>query len=305
MSALDVLVLAQEEGIPPTHIAANIALPLGILVFCGSIYVLVWAVYGAKKGALVYGTAFSAFAAMMGVFWWFGAPGTPIATGLTYFPGQSNDRYQGKWYPMEPGSQRAGFFEVTNSLENLQTPVEFTGQQDVPPEQREANPASRALTGDLSAAIDSMIALYLPTGEDGSPIIGAGRRQRMMAKAGMPGPGEKPGDPFFTARVKPNPDDPSLPTIFVTEDRRLRVAGAPLQVVAHFVTADPEAPPRDRQVVVEEANWYAFKDPGALWFPSAVWTAVFGLLFVLCLAGLERVEQREKRTLAEREPVPA
>lgn len=300
-----VLLLAVEtEGIPGTHIAAKLALPLGLLMFCGSVFVLLWSVYGARKGALVYGTAFFAFSMLMGVFWWFGAPGTPVATGLQYFPYQASDRYQGKWYGMEPGSERAEFFPATNTLENFQTPVAFLGLEDVSPAELETRPAYRSLVGDLNAALGVMLQLYLPQDDAGSPVIGQQRRRELRARAGAPLPGERPASPFFTARAKPaDPNDPSKPILLVTEDRDLRVVGAPLQVVAHFESTDATGRPVTREVVVEEEPFYAFKDPGALWFPSAVWTGLSALLFLACLFGLDRVEQREKEMVAEREPV--
>ncbi len=298
------LLAAETEGIPGTHIAAKLALPLGLLFFSGSVLVLLWSVYGARKGALIYGTAFFAFSLLLGVFWWFGAPGTPVATGLQNFPYQEADRYQGKWYAMEPGSERAEFFPVTNSLENFQTPAAFLGLEDVSPAELETRPAYRSLVGDLNNALGVMLQLYLPQDDAGSPIIGQQRRRELRARAGSPLPGERPGSPFFTARVKPiDPNDPSQPIVLVAEDRGLRVVGAPLQVVATFESTDPSGRPITREEVVEEEPFYAFKDPGALWFPSAVWTGVSALLFLACLFGLDRIEQREKKTIAEREPV--
>lgn len=299
-----VLLAAETEGIPGTHIAAKLALPLGLFTFCGSVYVLLWSIYGAKKGALVYGTAFFAFSMMIGVFWWFGAPGTPVATGLQNFPYQQSDRYQGKWYGMEPGSDRAEFFPVTNTLENFQTPVAHLGLEDLSPAELEVKPAYRSLSGDLNTALGVMLELYLPRDEAGSPVIGQQRRRELRARAGAPLPGERPASPFFVARGKPaDPADPSKPTLLVSEDRGLRVAGTLLQVVATFQSTDASGRPATREVVVEEKPFFAFKDPGALWFPSAVWTGVSALLFLACLFGLDRLEQREKEIIAEREPV--
>jgi hypothetical protein len=76
---------------------------------------------------LIYGTAFFAVAGMIGVFWWFGAPGSPPNTGLRYFPGQDAGQYVPRWYAMEPGSERAEYFESTNDLGMLETPEEYLG----------------------------------------------------------------------------------------------------------------------------------------------------------------------------------
>ena len=300
---LTLTLLATEEGVPPDHIAATIVPIIGAFFFCGSVYLLLWSIYGWKKGALVYGIAFFGFGALIGVFWWFGAPGTPIATGLTYFPGQESNRYSAKWYPMEPGSERAENFDVTNSLEPFQTPQEYLGLGDLPDDELENNDAYSALAGDLSQAGDAMLAVYLPTGSGDSPIIGAERRTRITEAAGAPREGEMPASPFFTARVAPDEDGEAQ--VLVTRDQGLRVAGATLQVVANFSYEDEQGAPKTREVVVEEENFYAFQDPGAIWFPSAVWTVVMGLLTLGCLVGLDRIEMREKQTLKERQPVGA
>lgn len=298
-----VTLLALEEGVPPDHIAATIVPIIGALFFCGSVYILLWSIYGAKKGALIYGTAFFGFGALIGVFWWFGAPGTPVATGLTYFPGQANDQYSPKWYPMEPGSERADNFEITNSLDAFQTPEEFLGLEGVSEEELERSDRYSELTGDLSQSIEQMLSIYLPSGDGGTPVIGAERRQRLTEAAGQPQEGETPATPFFTARAEP--DEDGDPIVLVARDQGLRLAGAPLQVVANFDYTDEQGAPKTREVVVEESNFFAFQDPGAIWFPSAVWTAIMGVLALGCLLGLDRVEMREKRTVKERQPVGA
>jgi uncharacterized membrane protein len=290
--------------VPAEHIAARLAVPLGFLFFSGSVYLLLWSIYGAKKGALIYGVAFFSVAALIGVFWWFGAPGSPPATGVRYLPGQEADRYVPRWYAMEPGSERAEYFESTNDLEMLQTPEEYLGMEGMAQEDRQRRPAYRELLGDLDTAVSQMVEFYLPLTDGGTPLIGAERRGEMMEAAGEPPEGLERDTPFLTARAKEHPDDPMRPDARVGEDRGLRVIGAELEVVATFVGFDPdtEEPLRD-EVIVEEAVWFAFQDPGALWFPSAVWTLVSLVLFAACLFGLDLTEKRERRTLAEREPV--
>ncbi len=303
--ATDLVTLAAEDHfIPGEHIAARLAVPLGILFFCGSVYLLLWSIYGAKKGALVYGTAFFAFAGMMGVFWWFGAPGTPPGTGPTYLPGQPSDHYQGRWYPMEPGSERASLFDVTSrDLEELPPPEEYLGLEGASDEELEQHPGFRSLLGDISTAVDQILDLYLPETEAGTPLIGSERRSQMLERAGDP-PGEdwKPASPFLSARAVPHPDDPNRTDARVTEEDGLRIVAVPVQVVATYELVTEDSLEREERVV-EEATWFAFKDPGALWFPSALWTGISVLLFAGCLFGLDVVEQRERRGVVEREPV--
>jgi hypothetical protein len=81
----------------------------------------------------------------------------------------------------------------------------------------------------------------------------------------------------------------------IVEDRGsgLLVATARFQAVANFVDANDA--PLEAVPVGEPVDWFAFYDPGANFFPSALWTIVSLVLFVLSLAWLDRLEQQEKR----------
>ena len=293
---IDLLILATEgtEGIPPEHIAAKLAVPLGIVIFSGSVYLLLWANYGAKKGAFIYGTAFFAFTTMLGVFWWFGAPGTPVATGLRNFPGQAPDAYEGAWFAMEPGSERAQIFPATNSLENFQGVAAYIGKPGASEEALADDPHAQFIAGDLSQAADRMRALFMPRDEAGSLRIGGQRRKEYQDTASemlaqeVDDPDQwSRGDPFLEAVVDGD--------VLATDSNGTRVAAARFDVLAHFTT-DGEA---ISFVVDDDSPMFAFKDPGAIWFPSAVWTVVSLGLFLLSLLGLDRMEQREKRLQEE------
>ncbi|MDX1619978.1 MAG: hypothetical protein R3320_03245 [Nitriliruptorales bacterium] len=278
----DLMLLLADEFVPPDHVAANLSIPIAILIFGGAVYMLLWANYGAKKGAMIYAVAFFGFNFMLGVFWWFGAPGTPVATGLQNFPGQASDAYQGRWYGMQPGSPRANFFDVTNNFDQFETPEEFVGTED--PE----DPSLAFLVGDLDQAGQIMLSQWLPTDDTGSLRLGANRRQELQQAAGEPQEGEARATPFFTAELE---------ELKVAKDEGMRIAGAKLNTVANFVEEGTTSVVRTE--VVETGNWFAFKDPGALWFPSAVWTVVALVGFILSLFGLDRIEQREKRERGE------
>lgn len=284
MSAFtNLLILASEsEGVPPSHIAAKIAVPIAILLFSGSVFLLLWANFGAKKGALIYSTAFFAFTMMLGVFWWFGAPGTPVATGLINFPGQAPDAYQGAWYAFEPGSPRADFYPATNDFDSFESIAEYVGTDD------EEDPEYSFIAGDLDQAGSHMLEQWLPRDEQGGLRVGANRRTALNEAAGSPREGEERGDPFYTAEIQ---------DLRLRDDHGIRVAGARIATFANFADAETGVVQRTEQV--EEGLWFAFKDPGALWFPSAVWTFVSLALFLLSLFALDRVEQREKRRSAE------
>ncbi|MCA1784082.1 MAG: hypothetical protein LC679_18495, partial [Intrasporangiaceae bacterium] len=89
--------LAVESAIPPDHPASILAIPLGILFFVGSVYLLLWSNYGAKKAAAMTGVAWFGITLVLGVFWWFGAPGIPPGLGINHLPGQANDHYVEQW----------------------------------------------------------------------------------------------------------------------------------------------------------------------------------------------------------------
>lgn len=293
----NLMVLAVEggEGIPAEHIAAKIAVPIAILIFCGSVFMLLWSNYGARKGALIYSTALFGFCMMLGVFWWFGAPGTPVATGLQNFPGQPADQYTAKWFPFEPGSARAQFFDSTNDLgSNFQPLAQFLGREDAAAEELQDDPAYSAFSGDLDSAASRMAELFLRV-EEGESRLGGERRgayqeaalEGLAAEVGEDNVDDwSRGDPFFTAV----PEE-----VLVTRDQGTLVAGAQFTALANFENEDGET----LQVPVDTQPRFAFKQESALWFPSAVWTLVSLVLFVLSLWGLDRVEQREKRALEE------
>lgn len=281
----DSLVLATEgvEGLPPEHVASKLAVPLAILFFCGSVYMLLWSSYGAKKGALVYLSAVGGFCAMLGVFWWFGAPGTPIATGLQNFPGQPADEYTAKWFAMEPGSERAMLFPSTNSIDNFTDVATYLGKPDATEEELEEDPNAGFVRGDVEQASQVMVAVYAPT-ENNTLVIGGQQRAEWTEAAGEPEAGETRASPFFTVEVVDR---------LVTDDNGVRVAAALLQPMANFVDAEGEL--RSVEVTEQPEVMYAFKDPGNIQFPSMVWTAISLILFVTALFFLDRIEQREKR----------
>ncbi len=100
---LDLLILA-AEGIPPSNPLTQLATPLGILLFLGSTYLLLRSNLGTARGYYVLGTALFGFLFLLSLFWGFGAPGTPQATGPTNLPGQPADALQPKWIPFAQDS---------------------------------------------------------------------------------------------------------------------------------------------------------------------------------------------------------
>ena len=100
-------VLATEGGIPASDWRAKIAVPLGILIFVGSVYLLLRSNLGTRRGYLVLGTSLWGFMVIYALFWTFGAPGTPPATGPQSLPGQDLDAYEDVWRPFAGDSNLA------------------------------------------------------------------------------------------------------------------------------------------------------------------------------------------------------
>lgn len=292
-TVVDLLLLAVEggEGIPPEHIASKLAVPLGFLIFSGSVYLLLWSNYGARKAAAIYSTAFFAFSTMMGIFWWFSAPGGLVAGGPRHFPGQDAGRYSGAWYAFEQGSERADFFPAVNDASRFVPPEEFVvSKGDVQSFLIGGEEYVGFLEGLSESATEEMMALYLPTDESGTSLrIGANRRLEYLEAAGSPRAGEERAQPFFTGT-------PGPVRVLESSDGIL-LAASDLTVEANF--ADEETGQVARTVEVDNQTVFAFRDPGALWFPSAVWTGVSLLLFLASIFALDRIEQREKQEQAE------
>ncbi len=101
-------VLATEGGIPGSDWRAKIAVPLGLLVFVGTVYMLVRANLGTRRGYLVMATSLWGFMVIYALFWTFGAPGTPPATGPQNLPGQDLDAYEPVWRAFAGDSLVAG-----------------------------------------------------------------------------------------------------------------------------------------------------------------------------------------------------
>jgi len=161
------LLLAVEDVIPPDHPVAILAVPLGLLFMGGSVYVLLWSNYGAKKAGAIYSTAFFGFSFILGVFWWFGGPGIPPNLGLTNLPGQEADHYDPVWYAFEPGSERAEFFTGVNTLDAFQPVDAYIGREGADRQTLQRDPAFAALSGSSRHAV-----LHGACGWPGAPVRG-------------------------------------------------------------------------------------------------------------------------------------
>lgn len=283
------LIVAVEAAIPADHPAAMLAVPLGIVFFIGSIFLLLWSNYGAKKGAAITLVGHFGFAAIIGIFWWFGGPGIPAGLGVSHLPGQPNDHYAPGWHAFEQGSERAEFFPSINNLDEFVDVKTYAGLGDLDLEEAQQRPLFSSLSGQASQAVDRMRNQFLPIDENGVAQIGVSRREAFEADAaeGRPDEAARRAPTFFSAR---NVTDPTM-----TDDRAtgLRLATARFQAYANFLDAD--GVPLDPVPVGEPVDWFAFHDPGQRTLPSMVWTLISLAGFVVSLWWLDRIEVKEKR----------
>lgn len=302
------LFLAVETVIPSDHPAAILAIPLGLLFFGGSVFVLLWSNYGAKKAGAMYGTAFFGFAMLLGFFFWFGGPGIPANLGITHLPGASPSDYAPTWYAFEQGSERAELFPSTNDPDSFQTVEEFLGKEDLSTERLQRDPEFGTVAGEVDSAVGRMQDQFLPVDDEGIAQIGAERRQMLEEEVAEliesepalqeDGVGRAPT--FYTAE--------QVGDVRVTNDpaNGTRVATARFRTVANFV--DSEGVPVLRTTtnddgeeiqapwpVGDETDWFAFQDPGRAWFPSMLWTLISVAGFALSLFLLDRFEMRDKQ----------
>lgn len=100
-------VAAAEEFVPPDDWRGIVALPAGIIIFFGAIFLLLKSNLGTRRAYLVEASCFFGFMLILSLFWGFGAPGTPRNTGPQSLPGQPADFYTPKWVAFAPDSTLA------------------------------------------------------------------------------------------------------------------------------------------------------------------------------------------------------
>lgn len=101
------LIVFAAEQIPADSAMAKLIVPLGLLAFLGTTYLLLRSNLGTRRAYYVLATCLFAFMFVMSLFWGFGAPGTPQATGPTNLPGQQPDALLAKWVPFAQDSTLA------------------------------------------------------------------------------------------------------------------------------------------------------------------------------------------------------
>jgi hypothetical protein len=278
--------LVPEGHIPASDPRSKIAVPLGILVFVGGVYLLLRSNLGTRRGYLVLGVSLWGFTTVFSAMWAFGAPGTLPGGGPLNLPGQQIDEYEPQWkafavdsniaadprydivkrYPLGFGPVPAGFADQATvgvvEIKNF-----FSGFDQTSPYTN--------LIQSTWAPVKDQIRYATSNGKQAYPILAV----------------------------------PYVPTYQLAEVTDLPAGKTPPLTVG----GEPPAPdgsnlaPADAQVGdpvkgAQPVVLFGFFDPGSPLFPSYV---VFGIivgLFVLHVGLLAHDEKRERR---EREAAAA
>jgi hypothetical protein len=282
-----IVLAAESHGIPGSDWRAKISVPLGIVIFLGSVYLLVRANLGTRRGYLVMATSLFGFMVIYSSFWAFGAPGTPPATGPQNLPGQDLDAYEDTWRAFAGDSLVAddqtyavaktfpeGFADTP---EAAGLPEDFAAESDIGSDEiltffsTAEGPLTDPPIGVTWVEVDRKYAVAA----NERPIIGVTFQQSWQIAQLPPGEAPPPGGPQLT------PDG-----VRADEDGgNLAPAGTEI--------GDP----------VEDGETYtafAYFDAGSPMFPSLVALALMLVLFVVHALLLAMDETRERR---EREVV--
>lgn len=320
MAGLHTIVLAvaaAEEYVPPDDWRGVIALPAGIIIFFGAIFLLLKSNLGTRRAYLVEASCFFGFMLILSLFWGFGAPGTPRNSGPQSLPGQPADYYTPKWVAFAGDSTLAQerFTLVNQFPEGFQeegggdgagaeegggdeAAAGGGGGEEADAEGAEDSAAGgadeignffREERGGIQPIDDDWVVAGPPlaaTAEGGEKVVGATYAKPFAFNDDGEVPEGPDGQPLFAEDQvgQPIPEDFEVP------------AGLP-DDVADLVTP-------------ETFTAFAFFDPGFAFFPSLVMIVISFVGFVIHALLLGWDENREKEraveeVVVEREPVGA
>lgn len=306
-------VAAAEEYVAPDDWRGAIALPAGIIIFFGAIFLLLKSNLGTRRAYLLEASTFFGFMLILSLFWGFGAPGTPQNTGPQSLPGQPADYYTPKWVAFAPDSTLAqerfglvsqfpeGFEEETiGGEEAVQAEGEGTGTAE-----DEADPAA---AGDAAIGGVEEIGTFFREERGGEQLIGddwvpAGPPLVAFAEGGEKVVGATYGKPFSFNDDGEIPQGPDGQPLF-SEDQLGQAIPEDFEVPAGVDDATAEL------VTPETFTAFAYFDPGFALFPALVMMAISFVGFVIHALLLGWDENREKErtveeVVVEREPVGA
>jgi hypothetical protein len=311
----DVLLAAaeNEEFVPPDDWRGAIALPAGIIIFLGSVFLLLRSNLGTRRAYLVEASAFFGFMTVLSLFWAFGAPGTPQFTGPQSLPGQPADFYAPKWVAFAESSTLADEqFPVVKQFPEGFEPEQVGGEEAVAedgdvgsaPDEAEASAAGDAASG----GVDEVANFFRET-RGGVQLVGdewvqAGPPLVTFADTGekiVAGTYAKPFQLNDEGEIPTGPDGEPL----FTEEQ----VGQPIP--EDFTVPSGVDDAVAEQLTPEQFTGFAFFDAGFPIFPSLVMIvlSIGGLVLHALLLGWDENREREQQTadevVIEREPVGA
>ncbi|WP_370328273.1 hypothetical protein [Euzebya sp.] len=279
------LILATEGGIPTSNPWSQLAVPLGIVIFVGTVYMLLRSNLGTRRGYLVMSSCLWGFGFLLSLFWTFGAPGTPPNTGPQNLPGQELDEYQPVWVAFAPDSALATeegtpYAAVADFPDGDWGPVP-EGFTDTAQTGAENISSFFAGLADVDEAYTNVL-----TGTE----VQEGETLYAEASNGRPMIG------ITLVNTCELIDDPEAPEDEEAPEQVLPPNCAGLEVGDPVPAGESDAP---GAVARTEYTLFGFYDAGAPYFPSLLMTGIMFVLFVLHTLLLARDEQRERREAAE------
>jgi hypothetical protein len=306
LTSVVLAVAAAEEYVPANDWRGVIALPAAVLIFFGSVFLLLKSNLGTRRAYLVEATCFFGFLTVLSLFWGFGAPGTPQFTGPQTLPGQSADYYTPKWVAFAGDSTLADerFPIVKQYPEGFQ---EEGGGGDAAAE----GETDQATTEGASAAASEgaeEIGNFFREKRAGTQLIGddwvpAGPPLAATAESREKVVGATYAKPFALNDEGEVPEGPDGEPLFAEED------------VGQPIPDDFEVPSGvDDEVATlltpESYTAFAFFDAGFPMFPSLVMMvlAIGGFILHALLLGWDENRARQRsveEVVVERQPVGA
>ncbi len=296
-------VAAAEEYVPPDDWRGVVALPAGIIIFFGAIFLLLKSNLGTRRAYLVEASCFFGFMLILSLFWGFGAPGTPQNTGPQSLPGQPADYYTPKWVAFAGDSTLAqGELSVVS-----QFPEGFQEEAGAGAEGGDAEAESAGAADTADAGAEEIASFFREERGGVQPIadnwVLAGPPLATTAANGDKVVGATFAKPFAVDDQNAIPTGPGGQPLF-TEDQLGQAIPEDFQVPAGVDenVADLVTP--------ETFTAFAFFDPGFALFPSLVMMAISFVGFVIhaLLLGWDENRSKERtveEVVIEREPVGA
>ena len=274
------------------HGAAAVALvAMGVVIFIGTIYVLLSAIYGWLQGYLVTMVALMTFSIILSGVWLIGIPGTIPGTGprgtepywVVFLPDSEQGQEFAKDIKQYPSS---GF----TSTDEWRAPA---GDEVYP-----GNISAQGEVDNVKRALEPALAAYFQKQKTGS------------------------SDPLkYDFRVSDNRD----PKTLTQDEQKLPVArvffkangdvrkieSQSKKVLATYAVKDPASrllvgidypevrDPKDGSIIHPAIRVFGYRNKGRVFQASFEWMVISILLFALHILGLARYEKRQKRREVE------